>query len=243
MHRSHGLTPPSTARRDIDDTQSRPDYGHLPTPVHGEHHHTLWSSQRFPRAPAESTPVAEDQERPFQGLFKCTKIGNETTYTPEFQLSHVPEHLHLPVLYVALGMRSNKETSEEAATPPTTIAHSKVWPATLQSKRKGVSWRPEENETIHKMKGEGYSWEEIHAALPHRTPGAIQVQYSTKLKKQSPRANLLATKPLLVTGSIRNMESAISPWGKVWRCARARVGKGQAHGLTRITELGSGFAR
>jgi hypothetical protein len=27
--------------------------------------------------------------------------------------------------------------------------------------------------------------EEIYAALPHRTPGVIQVQYSTKLKKQS----------------------------------------------------------
>jgi hypothetical protein len=33
------------------------------------------------------------------------------------------------------------------------------------------------------MKKEGCSWEEIHHALPDRTPEAIQVQYSTKLKK------------------------------------------------------------
>jgi hypothetical protein len=80
-------------------------------------------------------------------------------------------------------MRCDKETSAEAATPHNTIAHSKVQPATLQSKRKRVPWKPEENETILKMKEEGCSWEEIHAALPHRTPGVIQVQYSTKLKK------------------------------------------------------------
>lgn len=34
-----------------------------------------------------------------------------------------------------------------------------------------------------KDEGEGCLWKEIHNALPHRTLGAIQVQYSTKLKK------------------------------------------------------------
>jgi hypothetical protein len=33
------------------------------------------------------------------------------------------------------------------------------------------------------MKKRGLLMEEIHHALPDRTPGAIQVQYSTKLKK------------------------------------------------------------
>jgi hypothetical protein len=34
---------------------------------------------------------------------------------------------------------------------------------------------------------DGCSWEEIHAALPHRTLGAIQVPYSTKLRVVLPR--------------------------------------------------------
>lgn len=131
----------------------------------------------------ELAPVAEYQEWPFQGFLKRIKIGNETMYNLEFQLLHVPEHFHLPVLSEALGICSNKETSAEAATPYNIIAHSKLQPATLHAKRKRVSWKPEENETILKMKEDGCLWEEIHAALPHRTPGAIQVQYSTKLKK------------------------------------------------------------
>ncbi|PMD14931.1 hypothetical protein NA56DRAFT_582813, partial [Hyaloscypha hepaticicola] len=136
------------------------------TPVDNDHHHTPQTS-RSPSAPTESAPVAEYQEWPFQGFLKRIKIGNETTYNLEFQLSHIPEHIHLPVLSEAFGMRSNE-------------AHSKMQP--LQSKRKSVPWTPKENETIRKMKKDGCSWEEIHRALPDRTPGAIQVQYSTKLK-------------------------------------------------------------
>jgi hypothetical protein len=132
----------------------------------------------------ESALVAEYQEWPFYGFLKCTKIGNETTYNLEFQLSHVPERLLLPVLSEALGMRSNKETSAEATTPHNLVAHSKVRPATLLSKRKRVPWKPEEDAMILKMREEdGCSWEEIHRALPHRTIGTIQVRYSTKLKK------------------------------------------------------------
>ncbi|KAH7306050.1 hypothetical protein BKA65DRAFT_415444 [Rhexocercosporidium sp. MPI-PUGE-AT-0058] len=97
----------------------------------------------------------------------------ETTYNLEFQLPHVPKHLHLPVLSEALGMHFNKETFAEAVTPHNIVAHSKVCPVTLQSKRKRVLWEPEENETILKMKKEGCSWEKIHTALSHRIPGAI----------------------------------------------------------------------
>jgi hypothetical protein len=49
----------------------------------------------------------------------------------EFQLSHVPEHFYLPILSKALGMRSNKEASTEAATPHNIVAHSKVPPVAL----------------------------------------------------------------------------------------------------------------
>jgi hypothetical protein len=99
-------------------------------------------------------------------------------------LSHVLEYLYLPVLSEALGIRSNKETFTDAATPHDTGAHSRVHSTALQSKRKRAPWRPEEDETILKMREEdGCSWEEIHDALPDRTSGAIQVHYSTKLKK------------------------------------------------------------
>ena len=150
--------------------------------VDDEHHYTPRTS-RSPPASAKSALVAEYQEWPFQGFFKRTRIGNETAYNLVFQLSYVPEHLHLPVLSEALGMRSDKEASTEVGTPYSAVAHSEVRPATLRPKRKRVPWKPEENETILKMKKEGCSWEEIHHALPDRTPGAIQVQYSTKLKK------------------------------------------------------------
>lgn len=94
-------------------------------------------------------------------------------YNLEFQLLYVPEYLYLLIFSVALGMRSNKETSAEAVTPHNTIAHSKVWPATLQSKKKRVLWKLEENKTILKIKEEGYLWEEIYAALLHQTPEII----------------------------------------------------------------------
>ncbi|KAH6708949.1 hypothetical protein BKA61DRAFT_615133 [Leptodontidium sp. MPI-SDFR-AT-0119] len=62
-------------------------------------------------------------------------------------------------------MRSNKETSAKAVTPHDIVAHSKVRPAILQSKRKRALWTPEEDATILKMREEdGYSWKEIHAA-------------------------------------------------------------------------------
>ena len=131
----------------------------------------------------ESAPVAEYQEWPFQGFLKRTRIGNETTYNLEFQLSHILEHLHLPVLSEALGMRS-KETPAEATTPHNTGTHSKVYLAKVRPQIKRVRWTPEEHAKILEMREEdGCSWEEIHAALPHRTKETIQVRYSTKLKR------------------------------------------------------------
>ena len=102
-----------------------------------------------------------------------------------FQLLCIPEHLHLPDLSEALGMRSIKEMSEEAATPHDAGAHSKVHPAVMRPRIKRVQWTAEEGATILKTREvDSCLWEEIHVALPHQIPRAIQVQYSTKLKKQ-----------------------------------------------------------
>jgi len=167
---------------EMNEARSQAEHGHLPTPADDEHHHTPRTA-RSPSAPAESALVAEYQEWPFQGFLKRTKIGNETTYNLEFQLPRIPERLYLPIQSEALGIDSSKGTSAEVRNHHSAVAHSEVRPATLRPKRKRVPWKQEENETILKMKKKGCSWEEIHHALPDRTPGAIQVQYSTKLKK------------------------------------------------------------
>jgi hypothetical protein len=148
-----------------------------PTPVDNHHRHTPGTS-RSPSITVESALIAE-----YQGFLKRTRIGNKTTYNLEFQLPHIPEHLHLPILSEALGMRSNKETSAEAASPHTAGAHSKMHFAAPRPQIKRVRWAPEEDATILKMREDGCSWEEIHAALPSRTLGTIQVRFSTKLKK------------------------------------------------------------
>ncbi|KAM3074498.1 hypothetical protein ACMFMG_002699 [Clarireedia jacksonii] len=149
---------------------------HSPAASNGNHCHSLRSAQRPPLVEPAST--AEYQEWPFQGFLKRTRIGNDAIYNLEFRLQDVPEHLHLPVLSEALGTGKVAQTL-----PPRGILHSKVQPARLRAKGKRVRWEPREHETIVRMKGDGCSWEEVHHALPHRTPAAIQVQYSTKLKR------------------------------------------------------------
>ena len=46
---------------------------------------------------------------------------------------------------------------------------------------KRIPWTEEEDDILVRMKEDGCSWEEISDALPSRTPGAIQVHYSTQL--------------------------------------------------------------
>jgi hypothetical protein len=147
-----------------------------PTAVAKDHHHPSRTS-RSPSVTVESALFAEFQEWPLDGCFlKHTKIGNKTIYNLEFQLPHVQEHLHSE----ALGMRSVKETSAEAATPHDARAHSKIYPAAVRPRIKRVRWTDEEHATILKMREEdGCSWDEIAKALPHRTPEAIQVHFST----------------------------------------------------------------
>jgi hypothetical protein len=53
----------------------------------------------------------------------------------------------------------------------------------LKPKKSKVACTPEEEATLLQMKNDGYSWEEISAALPRRSTGTIQVRYSTKFKK------------------------------------------------------------
>jgi hypothetical protein len=165
--------PISTTPSPIIDSSTSKFGGHSPAPSNNNHS----DSTRSPVSLTcpELATTTEFREWPFQGFLKRTIIGNDAIYTLEFQLQHVPEHLHLPVIAEALN-------TDTAATPRNMI-HSRVHPARSRAKSRRVRWEPEEHDTIVRMKGEGCSWEEIHHALPHRTSAAIQVQYSTKLKR------------------------------------------------------------
>jgi hypothetical protein len=61
-------------------------------------------------------------------------------------------------------------------------SHSKNRATASRPQMKRPPWTPEEDAMVLKMKRDGCSWGEIHAALPHRSKGTIQVHYSTKLK-------------------------------------------------------------
>jgi hypothetical protein len=92
----------------------------------------------------------------------------------KFQLPPVQEPFHSE----ALGMRSDKETAAEAATPNGASAHSKMHPAAVRPRIKRVRWTDEEDATVLKMRDEdGCSWEAIAEALPHRTPQTIQQHF------------------------------------------------------------------
>ncbi|PMD15355.1 hypothetical protein NA56DRAFT_582249 [Hyaloscypha hepaticicola] len=163
-------------RRRLPSTDNAPTLPDEPAPVANDDHHPSRTS-RSPSVIIESALFAEYQEWPFQGFLKRTKIGNKTTiYNLEFQLPHVQEQLYSE----ALGMRSDKETSTEAATPHDASAHPKIHPAVVRPRMKRVRWTAEEDATVLKMRDEdGCSWEEIHEDLPHRTPGTIQTHYYT----------------------------------------------------------------
>ncbi|TVY93988.1 hypothetical protein LAWI1_G003141 [Lachnellula willkommii] len=172
---------PPTTNLEIDYTQPQANRDYRSISVDNEIHYTPRSSRGSP-ARAEPAPVAEYQEWPFQGFLKRTKIGADIIYNLEFQLPCTLDRCCLPIATHALDNGSNQEMSAAARTPHSAVSHSEVEPATLQAKRKRVLWTSEENKIVLKMKKEGCQWDEIHAALPHRSPGAIQVQYSTKLK-------------------------------------------------------------
>lgn len=180
--RPDSLTPSSPTQLEMDNAQSQVEQEYPPILVDYEYHHTSQTS-RSPSATIESVPIAEHQEWPFQGFLKCTRIGNDTTYNLEFKLPCISGPLDLPIDPEILAMDSSSETLPEAANPHKVVAHSKVHSTALRTQIKRQRWTPEEDATVLKMKGDGCSWEEIHAALPHRSKETIQVRYSTKLKK------------------------------------------------------------
>ncbi|KAJ8058429.1 hypothetical protein OCU04_012618 [Sclerotinia nivalis] len=108
-------------------------------------------------------------------------------------------HSYLPNLSKSSGITPNSVIPAEMPISRNTVTNlnvkkaesSKTCSVVIYSKvqapirRNSSRWTSSENKKILNMKKRGCSWEEIHTALPNRTQGAIQVQYSTKLKKLS----------------------------------------------------------
>ncbi|KUJ07330.1 uncharacterized protein LY89DRAFT_742965 [Mollisia scopiformis] len=138
----------------------RADHGHPPTLAgDGQHHHHPPRASRSLSAAVKSAPLAEYQEWPFQGFPKRTRIRSETTYNLEFQLLHIPEHLHLSMLSEALGMCSDVRRGCNPSRHWRTFQDASVRP-----RIKRVRWTPKEDATILKMREvDSCSWEEIHA--------------------------------------------------------------------------------
>jgi hypothetical protein len=61
-------------------------------------------------------------------------------------------------------------------------SHPKIHAIASLPQMKRPTWTPEEDATLLKMKRDSCSWDDIHAAVPHRNKGTIQVYYYTKLK-------------------------------------------------------------
>jgi hypothetical protein len=107
------------------------------------------------------------------------------TFNLEFKLPSISEHFQLPINPAAFDICSSREALAKVQTHPEAAAHSKVHQAPLKPKKgraKWTKWTTEEDTTLRQMKNDGCSWEVIHAALPYRSIGTIQVHYSTKLK-------------------------------------------------------------
>ncbi|KAJ8063269.1 hypothetical protein OCU04_008500 [Sclerotinia nivalis] len=85
------------------------------------------------RLSVEPATITEYRKWLFQGFLKRTIIGNNTTYTLEFQLQYVPEHFHLLVIAEALGINVAAKIST-----PYNIIHSKVQSTRLPAKKKHV---------------------------------------------------------------------------------------------------------
>lgn len=90
----------------------------------------------------------------------------------------MPRNTSISLPFEALGVRSNKGASAEAATPCEAIAHSKVHPTAVQPQKSVFDGHLKRMRRYSRWEEDGCSWEEIHAAKD-----AIQVRFSTKLKK------------------------------------------------------------
>jgi hypothetical protein len=117
------------------------------------------------------------------------RIGRDTTYNLEFSLPNLPDLLRSSTGLQISNPASGRESVRSSVSPRlcashanNAVTHSRMRPAASQREIKRAPWTPKEDAKLRKMQRDGYSWDDIHAALPGRSKGAIQVRYSTKFK-------------------------------------------------------------
>jgi hypothetical protein len=122
-----------------------------------------------------SGSIQESDEIPIHGFFTLKTIGSKVVYCPTFsqELLLRPQH-----------QRQRQDGATDVEEPKSVAPDSGIRQAPPRRQTTRHPFTGEENATLRKMKKEGHSWDEIHAALPHRSKGTLQVHYSTKLKGQ-----------------------------------------------------------
>lgn len=122
-------------------------------------------------AAASSSSTQESEEMPIHGYLTLKTVASKVVYCLTFsQLLPRPQHQ---------GQRQDSTPDLEKSQSITPDSG-----APLQRQTVRRPWTREEDTKLGMMKKKGYSWEEIHAALPHRSKGTLQVRYSTKVKDQ-----------------------------------------------------------
>jgi hypothetical protein len=125
-----------------------------PSDVEGPPTHSLDVSCQA-AAVASSSSTQESKEIPVHGFFTLKTVASKVMYCVTF----------LKNCCLVLNTWSRDKIV------PSTSKNLNQCQAPLQRQTTRRPWTREEDATLRKMKKEGYSWEEIHAALPQRDGG------------------------------------------------------------------------
>ncbi|KAM0124092.1 hypothetical protein ACHAO1_011141, partial [Botrytis cinerea] len=178
-----------------DDDSFRPVKKRKLSPISADHRSTLPHQQnikdRLRQRCSLATPSTELLERDrvqFQSSKRClsTPIEKSHSYLPNLSKSSgiTPNSIIPAGMPVSRNTVTNLNAKKaESSKTCSVVIYSKVQAPI--SRKTSSRWTSSENKKILNMKKRGCSWEEIHNALPNRTQGAIQVQYSTKIKNGS----------------------------------------------------------
>ena len=154
LRRSRPLVSPSTTSLEIDDAQPQADHGCPLTLVDDEQHYASRTS-RSPSAATEGVPVAEYQERPFQGFLKRTRMGDDITYNLESKLPPISEHLNLPINPEALDICSSRDAATKSSIRHDAATYSKIRQASLRPQKSASDGQQKRTRLC---RGEGQFW-------------------------------------------------------------------------------------
>jgi hypothetical protein len=118
----------------------------------------------------------ESEEIPIHGYLILKTIESKVVYCLTFSQEVLPRPRDR-------GQR--QATTTDLGEPQSVAPDPGMRQAPLRRQAPHQAWAQKEEATLREMKEAGCSWDEIHAALPHRSKGTLQVRYSTKLKGRS----------------------------------------------------------